>query len=170
MTSSWLWDKNLSELDAQKILKDDRHPDFFRLAATLLARNNSAKEVFSVYLDSQHFYENWLAIKKVMRRDNWNLPRIDYWQAIYEKLKDKYKGIPLRQAKPEKNMLCKMVGEKVKLEREKRQMTQAQLAKKLQVSQQMLSRIEKGQENVSLSTLEKTAQSLNLKIRLELKK
>jgi transcriptional regulator with XRE-family HTH domain len=63
-----------------------------------------------------------------------------------------------------------MVGEKLKLEREKKKLTQTQLAEKIKISQQMLSRIESGQENVSLQTLQKVANSLNLKIHLDLKK
>jgi DNA-binding XRE family transcriptional regulator len=171
MTSTnWLWDKNMSEEQAIIILKDEKHPDFFRIAATLLSRNNSAREVFAKYLDSLEFYKNWLAIKREMRKDNWNLPRIEYWQAIHEKVKEKYPNIPLRKEKSEMSKLSKIIGTKLKEEREKNKLTQVQFAKKMEISQQMLSRIEKGQENISINSLQKVASRLGLKVNIALTK
>jgi len=171
MNNDWLWDKNFSKEKAALILKDEEHPSFVKLAATLLLRNNSAKEVFSSYLDPVVFYRNWHIIKKTMRKDSWGNPRIDYWQAIFTKLNERYKdkGIVLRRSRKEFSKASLDIGSRIKNERLANNMTQHEFAKKAGISQQMLSRIEKGRENVSISTIEKIAKTFGLKIHFDLK-
>ncbi len=105
-----------------------------------------------------------------MRRDKWNEPRIEYWQAIYEKLKENYnkKGIEILERKKvvTVNKFCEKIGREIKQARKKMGLTQANLAKKLGIKQQMISRIESGQENPSLITLKKIADKLGLAITL----
>ena len=171
MNNDWLWDKNFTGEKAAEILKNEEDPAFVKMAATLLLRNNSAKDIFSSYLDPVVFYKNWNRIKKAMRKDSWGNPRIDYWQAIFRNLNEKYKdkGIVLRKAKIEISEACRSVGDRIKNERLANHMTQRQFSKKAGISQQMLSKIEKGRNNVSISTLEKIADKFGLKIHFDLK-
>lgn len=170
MKNDWLWDKNIGIVKAAGILKDERDPRFVSLSATLLSRKNSAKEVFSGYIEPLTFYRNWAKIKKAMRKDNWAHPRIEYWQAIFEKLQERYsgQGIVLRKQKKEINETCKAVGDCIRKERASKGISQRQLAKKIGISQQMLSRIEKGRENLSVSTIKKIADKLGRKIRVNI--
>ncbi|MFH1957464.1 MAG: helix-turn-helix transcriptional regulator [bacterium] len=109
-----------------------------------------------------------------MRRDNWNNPRIEFWQAIYEKLIEKYRNKKIRindfkkQAEPV-DELCRTVGNKIKNIRKQNGLTQKQLAGKMKISQQLISRIENGRENISVIALKNVAAALNSRIFLDIK-
>ncbi len=173
MSNIWLWDKNLSVNEAKKILKNPDDKRFIKLSATLLSRTNSSKDVFKQYLKPIDFCRNWQKIKRVMRQDDWNNPRIEFWQAIYEKLLEKYKSKKIQINNKKESVvvdeLCKNIGEKIKNIRIQNGLTQKQIAKKLNVSQQLISRIENGQENISILTLKNIAKVLNLKVFLDIK-
>lgn len=170
---NWLWDRKISLAKAKKILRDPGHANFLSLSSLLLSRKNYPEEIFKTYLKPEVFLLDWKRIKKQMRKDSWNNPRIEYWQAIYEKLSDKYKKLgmsPVKQivkAGPE-DELCNGVAVKIKTIRKQKKLTQKDLAKKLNISQQMISRIEKGRENISLMTLKKIVDSLGADIHLEI--
>ncbi|MBU3958707.1 MAG: helix-turn-helix domain-containing protein [Candidatus Omnitrophica bacterium] len=110
-----------------------------------------------------------------MRKDAWNNPRIEFWQAIYEKLKEKYKdkGISVTKAiavtRPQ-DEFCKLIAERIKSIRKLKGLTQDALAKKLRASQQIISRIERGRENISLLTLKKIVDALEMELYLEISK
>lgn len=174
MSAVWLWDKKISVNEAKKIFKNTNDKRFVRLSASLLSRINSPDEAFKQYLNPKDFCRNWAKIKKVMRQDNWNNPRIVFWQAIYEKLVEKYgrKNIDVSDSKKEHKVideLCKIIGDKIKNIRNQKGLTQKQFAKKLKVSQQLISRIESGRENISIITLKNIAKALNLKVFLDIK-
>lgn len=168
MKRDWLWDRNISEGQARRILARPGHRRFLSLAALLLARRNVPREVFGRYIKRLDFCRNWPKIKRQMRRDKWNEPRIEYWQAIYEKLKESYnkKGIEILERKKVVTVdkFCKKIGQQIREARKEMGLTQSMLAKKIGVKQQMISHIESGQENISLVTLRKIADKLGLAI------
>lgn len=169
----WLWDKKISVEKARMILKDPERRRFLSLAGVLLSRKNTPKEVFRYYLDPILFIRYWYKIKRQMRKDDWNDPRIEYWQAIYESLREKYrkKGFdvktPASAPKP-RNDFCKAIADKIRSVRKERGCTQDALAKKLKISQQVISRIENGNENISLATLKKIADAIGVEVRIEM--
>lgn len=168
MNRDWLWDRNISAKQAEKILGNPEHPEFIALAALLLSRKNIPREVFRDYLNPLVFCRRWKEIKQKMRRDAWQSPRIGFWQAVYEKVLEKYRGnnrgILLRNKAMPIDEFCLLVGGKLRLLRKQKNLTQNMLADKLKVSQQLISRIESGRENVSLLTLRKIAEKLGAKI------
>lgn len=170
MKSNWLWDRKISASGARRILKNPAHRRFFYLAALLLARNNEPKEVFDNYLEPLLLCKHWAVIKKRMREDKWAGPRIIFWQAIYERLLEKYRkrGIVFRKAAPfVRDPLCEITGRQIRDIRKADNLSQKKLAKKLDVSQQMVSRIEKGKENISLVTLNNVSRALGKKIEIK---
>ncbi|MEI8349062.1 MAG: helix-turn-helix transcriptional regulator [Candidatus Omnitrophota bacterium] len=171
MKNNWLWDMKVNEAEVKAALKDPTHKDFLRFAALLLARNNEPKQVFSEYLDPLVFCKYWQGIKRRMREDKWVQGRIIFWQAIYDSLKEKYRArgiIFKKEPVPEKNHLCKEVGDKVSALRHSQHLSQKGLAEKMGISQQLISRIEKGRENVSLSTLDNVARALGKKVEISM--
>ncbi len=165
MKRDWLWDR---DLNIEEIFADEKHPRFLETAALLLARKNSAQEVFLEYIKPLVFFRNWTRLKNIMRKDQWNNPRIKYWQAIYEKLAEKYKerGIKIRTPKKPRDKISAEIGQKIKEARLKKKVTQQQLAKRIGITQQMLSRVEIGMENLSLETIKKIANKLGGKIKI----
>ncbi|OGX16496.1 MAG: hypothetical protein A2Y01_02840 [Omnitrophica WOR_2 bacterium GWC2_44_8] len=168
MNKDWLWDRNISPKQAQKILGNPEHPKFIAVAALLLSRKNVPREVFRDYLKPKDFCRHWNEIKKRMRKDAWQSPRIGFWQAAYEKILEQYRrnnrGVLLRGKTKPIDEFCLSVGEKLRLLRKQNNLTQNELADKLKVSQQLISRIEKGRENISLLTLKKIISKLGAKL------
>ncbi len=173
MKSNWLWDRKTSVNEVKNILRNPQNEKFLKFAALLFSRENSPKEVFTKYLNPIDFCHNWRLIKKVMRKDNWNDSRIEFWQAIYEKLVEKYrrKKILINVEKEMKPVdeLCKSVGGKIEDIRKQKGFTQKQLARKMKVSQQLISRVESGRENISLTTLKKIVAALGSEISVDIK-
>lgn len=171
MIGGWLWDRKTSDAEARKILKNPGSGKFITLAALLLSRKGGPKEVFKHYLDPLIFCKHWNHIKREMRKDKWDEPRIVYWQAVYEVLSEKYrkKGIVFRKEVPQiKEPLCRETGKRISDIRREQNLSQKELAKKIGVSQQLISRIEKGGENISLVTLANIAHALNKKVEISL--
>lgn len=171
MKKDWLWDRRLTEKQAKKILYNPAHPRFISLAGLLLSRKNVPKEIFGVYLRPDDFCRHWTEIKRKMRKDAWGNPRIEFWQAIYEKLLERYraKGVNIFTKSTPKpaNGFCLEIGEKIKILRKQKNLTQNILADKLNISQQMVSRIESGRENISLLTLKKVVDALGVDISIK---
>ncbi|MBL7157509.1 MAG: helix-turn-helix transcriptional regulator [Candidatus Omnitrophica bacterium] len=171
MTRGWLWDRKISLSEVKRIFKDPAHKNFILLASLLLARKNEPQEVFKEYLDPVVFCAQWSKIKKSMRKDKWTSQRIVFWQAIYEKLIEKYrkKGISFRKRNEQViSDLCKKAGAMIRSTRKEQDLSQKNLAAKLGVSQQLVSRIEKGRENVSLVTLATILKALNKKLHINI--
>ena len=168
MSKDWLWDKNISKKQAVRILRNPKHPQFIFLSSTLLSRKNVPQEVFQDYLQPDEFCRHWAKIKRKMRQDAWNNPRIEFWQAVYEKLLEKFraKGINIFTEGKEGtvNAFCFEIGQRIKTLRKDRKLTQEMLSKKLNISQQMISRIESGGENISILTLKKIIEKLGANI------
>jgi DNA-binding XRE family transcriptional regulator len=169
----WLWDRKITLGKARAILRNPQDGHFLSLSALLLSRKNTTKEVFRYYLKPPYFLRYWSMIKNKMRKDDWNNPRIEFWQAIYEALKKKYEKKGIRFVREiattrRPNEFCKIVAEKLRSTRKEKGLTQNELAKRLKVSQQMISRIEKGKENVSLSTLKNLVDALGAQLNLEI--
>jgi DNA-binding XRE family transcriptional regulator len=172
MKNNWLWDRKLSIPDVKRILKSPQNRQFLLLASLLLARNNKPSEVFNRYLDPLIFCQQWLLIKKRMRENKWNEPRIIFWQAIYENLMDRFRkqGISFRKESPlAKAGICKEMGELIRNRRKQLGLSQKDIAEKMGISQQLISRFEKGKENVSLLTLKGISEALGADLMIDLK-
>lgn len=159
MKINWLWDSRLSETEARKILKDENHPKFDIYAEKLFSRISDPKIVFNI-VDKVTFCKKWPSIKKRMRKDRWLENRVVFWQTIYERVHEslKMRGIKIRR--PQK---AKIPPERAKLAQQIRRIriklgyTQKDMARKLGVIQQYISKIERGHENVSVDTLKRIA-------------
>ena len=159
MKADWLWDRKISVSKAKGILKCENNSKFIEMAALLLSRKNIPKEVFGEFLDKEIFVKNWARIKRHMRRDQWNDPRVEFWQAIYEKLFEIYKkkGFVFRveKSKDAVDLMCKQVGEGICRIRKNQKLTQRELEHQWGISLQIMSKIEKGRHNGSLLTMKK---------------
>jgi len=172
MKQDWLWDRKINAGEAKKILKNPEDVRFILMASLLLSRKAEPREVFKNYLGPLLFCENWQAIKKRMRQDKWNSGRIIFWQAIYEKLLEKYhrQGVSFVRQKnvTTRNILCDDIGSKIHKARKQAGLSQNGLAQKAGMSQQLISRIEKGRENISVITLGKIAIALGRGINIDI--
>lgn len=159
MPKSWQWDMGRSDEEIQQILKNPGHPSFLHYASLLLSRTNVPKEVFS-YLEKKDFCIEWQKIKRRMHKDRLAQERIQFWQEIYRHLKEdfKAKGIMLRQPpglRPAHDSLRVRIGKCIREIRLSKKITQADFAREAGLTQQFVSKIEQGTENISLDTLER---------------
>lgn len=173
MNKNWLWDINFTTAQAKNILGRPKHKDFLAVASLLFSRNNDPRVVFGQYIGPLLFCRQWSQIKKRMSKDKWNTQRIIFWQAVFEKLKEKYqrKGVVLREKKEKiRDDICKEIGAQIRNVRQKEGFSQQELADKLRVSQQIISRIESGGENISLITLKNILEVFGKKFNLKFNK
>lgn len=167
---NWLWERKIKEEEVKKILKNPSHPKFLDYSSLLLSRTNEPSIVFKKYLKPEIFYKNWRRIKKYMRKNKWNYTRIIFWDAIYEKIREKFKekGIILKMEKEEVDPCLKKIGETIKKMRKEKKFTQKQIAERLGVSQQFFSRIESGKENITLKYLVKIVSLLGEELKISI--
>ncbi|MFH1979061.1 MAG: helix-turn-helix transcriptional regulator [Patescibacteria group bacterium] len=171
MKTNWLWDSRIGENEARKILKDENHPKFDIYAEKLFSRVSDPKMAFSI-VDKVTFCKKWPTIKKRMRKDRWLKDRTIFWQTIYERIHEtlKEQGIKIRRPQeinipPERLRLAQQIRDI----RTKLGCTQEDIAKKLGVIQQYISKIERGHENVSVDTLERIADALGKSLVIKLR-
>ena len=168
----WLWDRNMEENEVKSILSKPDDQRFIEIASLLLERKNIPKEVFGDYLDKKVFVGHWPRLKRQMRLNRWSSGRIVFWQAVYENLKERFQkeGIIFRRAssKMDRDELFFRVGGEIKKLREISHLTQADLARRLGVSQQVISYLESGRGGINLSTLKKVAAVFNKKVEVSM--
>lgn len=169
MRENIFWDKKITESEAKSILKDESHLRFLEIASLVLSRSNDMKMVFNTYLDKAVFCRNWAKkIKKKMRKDKWNDPRIDFWDQVYQVAKESVE-MPAKPAQEEEVTTTEIraIGIVIRKARKNKKWTQKDLSTNARVSQQMISYIEKGYPNFSIDTLTKIANVLGLKISIK---
>lgn len=170
MKTNWLWDSRLSEREVKRILRDEGHPKFDIYAEKLFSRVSDPAVAFSI-VDKKTFCQKWPVIKKRMQRDRWIRNRVIFWQTIYEQVYGEFKkqGVKIRKpvqvvASPERLKIAQQIRNlRIKLG-----YTQGDLAKKLGVIQQYISKIETGKENISIDTLKKIADAFDCSLIIEL--
>ena len=167
---NWLWDRKITEEKAQKILANPENKSFVDLAALLLSRNNIPREVIPAYLDHKVFVSCWPQIKRRMRKDKWNKERIIFWQAIYENLLARLKktGFKMRTPRFKPDPFLAKVGREIRDWRKKKGLAQKELADRMKVNQQVISRLERGEDNVSVKYLRRLADALGADVSVTL--
>lgn len=160
---AWLWDVKRTENEVRQILSTPQSAQFMHYVVRLLSRCNEPKEVFN-YVNKENFCKYWQKIKRRMLKDKWNQKRVEFWEEIYKYLvKDiKLRGGKLRtlRTKPQGSSLSQKVGSVIRELRFESGMTQKQLADKAGVKQQVISKIESGNANPSLQTIDKIKKHL----------
>ena len=169
MKENVFWDRRISKKEAVKILKDESDPRFVELAALLLSRTGASKEIFNNYLDKARFCRNWRRIKIKMRHNDWNDTRINFWDEVYRVVSRGIDKNELKTAEKQRSAVsseAQEIGRIIKETRKNNGWSQKELAEKTGFSQQMISFIENGYLNISLSTLTKIAHALSLTLTL----
>ncbi len=152
MKTNWLWDVRLTEMKISKILKDEKDPRFFIYAERLFSRVSDPKIAFS-FMPKHIFRRQWPAIKNRVKKDVWASKRVDFWQSVYKKIAD----IPSERI---------AVAEQIACIRNEMGCTQKQMAQKLGVIQQYVSRLETGRENLTVDTLKNIADILGKRLNI----
>lgn len=170
MRTNWLWDSRLEERQAARILKNENHPKFDIYAEKLFSRVGDPKVAFSI-INKLTFCKKWPSIKKRMRKDRWANSRAVFWQTIYECVREKLKeqGIKIREPYearlPEQR---KKLAHQIRSTRLKLGYTQEEMARRLGVIQQYVSKVESGRENLSVDTLTRIADVLGKNVVIKL--
>lgn len=163
MPADIFWDRKTTKKKAQAILKNDSDPRFTEYASLVLSRVGKPKEVFDAYMDKLTFLKNWRKIKRRMRKDSWNDTRIIFWDEVYSVLSQDVDRKELKEKRAPVSEEAKMIGAVIRNARQKKQLSQKELASSAGMSQQLVSFLENGYLNISLSTLKKVLDVLDLK-------
>lgn len=161
MKVNWLWDIRADEREAKRILKNPKHPEFYIFAQRLFSRVGDGETAFA-YMDKDEFCRVWPGIRQRMMRDKWLAGKIAFWDGVYKESSDAvYTGVS--------DLALRMdVAKRLRELRIKQGYSQKELAEKLGVIQQYVSKIEKGRENFSLGTLSRIAGILRKKLILKI--
>ena len=114
------------------------------------------KDVFR-YVSKDAFYRNWPSIKQRIQKDAWVKDRAVFWQTIYEHIEDQIEDVPERLS----------IAQQIKNMRVKMGYTQEEMAEKLGVIQQYVSKLEAGSENLTIDTLKRIAEVLDKKLTIQ---
>ena len=168
MDQNIFWDRKISQSTASEILGNPAHPRFIEMAALLLSRSNDFKLVFSKYLEKKIFVQEWRRIKSEMRKNNWSDERINLWGQVYKTLcaKTEFKSHIQEQKRRHKTAEFEGVGGVLRSQRIKQGITQQLLARKAAISQQTISNAENGKGDISLKTLKRIMDALNLELNI----
>ena len=169
---NWLWDVKSNEVEVKKILRNDKDPRFLLYAGILLSRNNDPDYVFQ-FIEKEVFCRYWPLIKERLDRSGWFSPyKSNYWRPIYDKTvcelrqegKDvsKFPAIPITKDQFHLALQIRKLRKQAKF-------NQKDLAIRLGVKQQYVSKLETGRVNPSVDTLGKIANifSKDLEIRFK---
>jgi DNA-binding transcriptional regulator YiaG len=170
METNWLWDTRIPKDEVRRILRDEENPRFPHYAEKLLARTADPVVIFK-WIDEQTFCRKWPTIKKRLQKDRWIAARVLFWQTIYERLLVRFKenGIKIRrpsqeQISPERRQLAAQI----RRLRERIGFSQKDVARRLGVIQQYVSKLESGRENVSVDTLKRVAGAFGCRLVIKL--
>ena len=161
MKTNWLWDTRLSETKVKNILKNERNPRFYIYAEKLFSRISDPQIAFS-YIPKEVFCQHWPVIKQRINKDAWNKSRAEVWQKTYNRISI--------QLDVHGNALSERmsIAQQIKDVRLQLGYTQEQMAERLGVIQQFISKLETGRENLTIDTLRRIADVFEKKLTIRL--
>ncbi len=167
MKINWLWDTRLTDARVRQILKDEKNPRFYIYAEKLFSRVSNPPLAFS-YIPREVFYRHWPVIRQRINKDVWNRGRADFWQGIYDRISEQLK------AKDAQLVAAGISPERISVAQQIRNIrvqlgyTQKEMAKRLGVIQQFVSKLETGRENLTVDTLKRIADVFEKKLIIQL--
>ena len=163
MPADIFWDRKTTKQEALNILKNVADPRFAEYASLVLSRVGKPKDVFGTYLSKISFLKNWRKIKRRMRKDSWNDKRIIFWDEVYSVLSQDVDKSELKEKRAPVSEEAKKMGVIIREARQKKRLSQWELARAAGMSQQLVSFLENGYLNISLSTLKRILDALELR-------
>jgi putative transcriptional regulator len=162
MKINWLWDSRIKEPQVRRILNDSKNARFYIYATKLLSRVKDPDVAFS-YIAPEIFVSQWAQIKQRMAQDAWARPQVSRWQQIYARIR--HESILQERATESPQV---QLASQIRMVRKEHGWSQEDMAQRLGVIQQYVSRIESGRENVTMATLQKISQVLGKRVLVRL--
>lgn len=153
----YFWELNEETLKntADIILKNPGHPKYISMMVTLLTRCDNPKEIFSL-ISKEQFVNSWPGIRKYWKKSGHSPDFLAWWETIYEQIIDRKPA-----GSPAKFLID--IGKKIKKARLDKGWNQSELAKRARLDQADISKIEKGQINITIETLNRLIKVLNIR-------
>ncbi len=160
--AQYFWDLNPRALkETETILKNPEHPQFAIRMTTLLSRCDKPKELFKIISKSQ-FVDSWPKIRAFWIKQTRQSDFRDWWETIYEELLAEYQP-KLKKLEGKAPFFLQKFGKRIKEARIEKGLSQKQLALSAGMRQPDISRVEEGKKNVTLYTLARLCQILEIK-------
>lgn len=167
-----LWSySGLSDEELKSILSDPDHDQFVPMAVRLLESSLKVDEVFE-YIEPEIFSEHFDRIKKSFGRGEQSQKHRRFWKRMAEQGK-KQLGIETTQPtrKPSKDVAsetAERIGQRIRKLRREEGISQSELANRLNVSRQVISRLENGKHNPSFEKIKRVLNALGYKPNLQI--
>ncbi len=150
MKPYWLWDLQVPVSKVRSVLKNPDHPEFFIFAGRLFSRVMNHRQAFE-FVSQKNFLKMWPALQERISKDAWATTHLNFWQRTFDSL-------------TQSPSIRHSIAQNIRSLRIKNNLTQIQMANRLGVIQQHISRIESGKENITLESLTKISLALNKKL------
>ncbi|MFH1361862.1 MAG: helix-turn-helix transcriptional regulator [bacterium] len=157
----YFWHLNPKALaEVKKILKDPTHPKFTERLFSLLSRCDNAKEVFKL-VRQKDFIKAWPQVRRRFTKTNQAPDFKAWWETVYEQLLPK--STISKQPKGKPAAIFLKTGKFLKEKRLERNISQLDFALQAKMTQPDISAIEAGKKNITLETLIRLCQILDIK-------
>lgn len=161
LVSKYFWEFNKGAIkETAEIIKNLYHPRYNERMVVLLSRCDKPKELFSLITKDQ-FVDAWPGIRSSWVKFSKQTDFKAWWESIYEQLVFEYTN-KIKTPKGEPFEVSAKIGKMIKESRIKNGFSQSELALKTGIEQPDISKIEKGQKNITLATLVKICRFLNI--------
>lgn len=162
----------LSDEELRGILSDPDHQQFVSIAARLLESSLDVDRVFE-YLDPEVFARNFERIKKSMGQGEQALKHRRFWGRMAEQGRKK---LGIEEESPDEGKSesssasesAERIGQRIRKLRREEGISQSELADRLDVSRQVISRLENGKHNPSFEKIKRVLGALGYKPNLEI--
>lgn len=162
----------LSDRDLKDILSNPENDQFVSLAARLLESSLNVDRVFE-YLDPEIFARNFDIIKKSMGESDQALKHNRFWSRMAEQgkkkldIEDEEKSGSQKSSDSVASESAERIGQRIRKIRKREGVSQVELADRLNVSRQVISRLENGKHNPSYKKINRVLNALGYKPNLE---
>jgi len=160
--TKYFWSFNQAAIEeTAAILKNPGHRRFPERMVTFLSRCDKPKELF-MFISKQQFVDSWPRVKNYWRKVGGASDFRNWWQTIYEQIMEESRKKQIRPKGKPAGVFLK-IGGIVRRARIQKRLSQKELACKVSMKQPDISMIEEGKKNITLGTLIRIGNALDIK-------
>lgn len=160
--TKYFWSLNHAALkETEAILKNPGHRRFPERMVSFLSRCDKPKELFA-FISKQQFIDSWPRVKNYWRKVGGASDFRNWWQTIYEQITEEGNKKQIRPKGKPAGVFLK-IGNIIRQARIKKGLSQKELANKVMMKQPDISMIEDGKNNITLETLIRLSNILDIK-------
>ena len=159
--NKYFWGLNEKALhQTKRVIGNPGNPKFLQRIVTLLSRCDKPKELFSM-ISKEQFIEAWPKIRRYWARKEQSSDFKAWWESIYQELIRRQGKRTKPPTQPAGSLI--KIGKTIKEARARKGLRQSALAIRAGMNQPDISAIEKGKSNLTIETLLRLSNILDIR-------